>query len=244
MHGPRRHFRAIQVKPTPVVVTFCFLIRFDIQRPCTLSERSTAMSLRVRGRQLSHSDQRNDPSVEESAIVAASLRDRHAFAPLYQAYLDPIYGFCYRRLGEKAAAEDVTAQVFLKALEKLHQFKGGSFKAWLFAIAENTMRDLARSNHSRPLPLEFDSWEDPGPSPEDIAMTKFDEAELRQALTMLPDDWRAVVELRLQRLSCAEVADTLGTGRSVNWVRQVHHRAIERLGEIMLAGSIENGGPR
>jgi RNA polymerase sigma factor (sigma-70 family) len=180
----------------------------------------------------------------EMAIVAEALRDRRAFAPLYEAYLDPIYGFCYRRLGERAAAEDAAAQVFLKSMERLHQFKGGSFKAWLYAIAVNALRDLARADRSLPPPDDLADWQDPAASPEEQAIARADIDELRHALTHLPDEWRNVVELRLERLSCDEVARALGTGRTAEWVRQVHHRAVQRLGQLLAPEAIQNGGPR
>jgi hypothetical protein len=43
---------------------------------------------------------------DEAALVARAQADRHAFAPLYARYLDPVYRYCYRRLGSKEAAED------------------------------------------------------------------------------------------------------------------------------------------
>ncbi len=57
---------------------------------------------------------RADPS--DSALVAAARADRRAFAPLYNRYVDPVYRYCLRRLGDRAAAEDATSQVFSKGL--------------------------------------------------------------------------------------------------------------------------------
>src|SRR5687767_1035297 len=106
------------------------------------------MALRVPGRRRA-SGSGDQPPDEELLIVLRSLEDPRAFAPLYERYLDPVYRHCYRRLGSKEATEDVTGEIFRKALASLHQFGGGSFKAWLFRIADNALNDLARAR--RPL---------------------------------------------------------------------------------------------
>src|SRR4051812_26148265 len=64
---------------------------------------------------------------DDEALVAAAQVDRAAFAPLYQRYADPVFRFCYRRLGDRALAEDATSRVFervLAALSRYRQDKG------------------------------------------------------------------------------------------------------------------------
>jgi len=177
-------------------------------------------------------------------MVLHALRDRRAFAPLYERHVDAIYRHCHRRLGEKEAAEDVTGLVFRKALEGLHSFPGGSFLAWLYTIADNAMRDAARA--FRPVsPLE-DSGDriDPAPGPEELAMAAFDRQRLRWALGELPDDWQRVVVMRNDGFSCAEIARMLSPSRTVEWVRQVHHRAMLRMRESLAVRPAERSGPR
>lgn len=72
---------------------------------------------------------------DERLIVARARHDRAAFAPLYERYLNDVYRYCHFRLGSREAAEDVTSLTFLKAMNSLGQFRGGSFRAWLFTIA-------------------------------------------------------------------------------------------------------------
>ena len=52
----------------------------------------------------------------EADLIARATHDSQAFAFLYRRYLDPVYRYCYHRLGSKEAAEDVTSQVFSKVL--------------------------------------------------------------------------------------------------------------------------------
>src|SRR5215211_3927848 len=87
------------------------------------------------------------PFDEERAALAA-VSDPAAFAPLYRRYLPEMLALCARRLGDRAEAEDVTAEVFRKALAGRHTFRGGSFRKWIYTIALNTLRNHA----ARPLP--------------------------------------------------------------------------------------------
>ena len=55
----------------------------------------------------------------DATLVLAAKRERAAFAPLYQRYVDPIYRYCYRCLGNRHTAEDATSLIFTKALAAL-----------------------------------------------------------------------------------------------------------------------------
>ncbi len=172
---------------------------------------------------------------EELELVRRARSDPRAFAPLYERYLDPIHAFCWRRLGNREAAEDATAVVFRKALERLDSFHGGSFRAWLFTIATNTIRDIARTSHPDWAPSELDAWPDPARGPEESAMLADERNRLIAALASLPPEWRDIVMLRLDGLTCAEVAAMLGPPRTEVAVRQIHRRAMLRLRERLVS---------
>lgn len=202
------------------------------------------MALRFRRKPAARANPAGGTADEEYETVLRALIDGDAFTPLYDCYFDAIYRHCYRRLGEREAAEDVTSLVFRKAFEGLHTFHGGSFKAWLFTIADNALRDAARAYRpTTPFDEEGD-WLDPAPGPEDQAIAALDRDHLRRAMDALPDEWRRVVELRLDGFSCAEVAQILGTGRTTDWVRQTHHRAMLRLRDLLLTPATRKGGAR
>src|SRR5262245_35704103 len=113
-----------------------------------------------RGRGNGSIDAAGDLLDEEQTALRAAL-DPVAFAPLYRRYLPEILALCGRRLGNRADAEDATSEVFRKALANLHTFRGGSFRAWLYTIAVNTLRDHA----ARPAPPSelFETYPDPAP---------------------------------------------------------------------------------
>ena len=80
---------------------------------------------------------------EESLMRRAQRRDPEAFTQLYEAYFDKIYRYIVIRIGNEMEAEDMTQQVFLKALQSISSFRwrGIPFSAWLFRIAHNLAVD-------------------------------------------------------------------------------------------------------
>ena len=81
---------------------------------------------------------------DDAALVARAKADPRAFAPLYRRYVDPVYRYCYRRLGNREAAEDATSLVFARALAVLPKCRDETFRSWLFAIAHNVIANDLR----------------------------------------------------------------------------------------------------
>jgi RNA polymerase sigma-70 factor, ECF subfamily len=88
------------------------------------------------------------PEAELQALVArAQEGDTEAFANVYDQFFTPVYRYCAFRL-PKEVAEDTTADIFVKAWEKLHTYnvrKSVPFGAWLFRIARYSVIDVYRS---------------------------------------------------------------------------------------------------
>ena len=170
-----------------------------------------------------------DVATEEDArLVAAALADRRAFGALYRRYVDPIYRYTYHRLGAREQAEDATSQIFLKALVALPTHRTDrSFRSWLFTIAHNVVTDCYRAR--RPLePLELVPEPIDGRvSPEDEAIARVEQDEVRRMLERLPVEQRRILELRLAGLNSAEIAQVLG--KSQGAVKVAQSRAIARL---------------
>ena len=165
--------------------------------------------------------------LDDAAQMALAQRDPRAFAPLYERYADPVYRYCYRRLGDTDAAADATSQVFVRVLAALPRYHHTSFRSWLFTIAHNTLIDSWRTTRSE-LPLTDDGWHlDPTPGPEDRLLREDAGREVRALLTQLPPDQRQVVELRLAGLSNQEMATVLG--RSVGATKMLQLRALTTL---------------
>ncbi len=80
---------------------------------------------------------------EDAGLVTQSQVDPKAFGRLYDRYVKRVYRYLLSQTGDSAAAEDITAQTFLAALEALPRYRHrGRFAAWVFAIAQSGTRSL------------------------------------------------------------------------------------------------------
>jgi RNA polymerase sigma-70 factor (ECF subfamily) len=176
--------------------------------------------------------------------VRRAKRDPRAFAPLYARYFDPIYRYCYKRLGNSDAAGDATAQIFAKALAALPRYRDDapSFRSWLFAIAHNVIADDLRAR--RPV-FPLDAAADVAASdlsPEEVVLANEAGSAMQALLGYLPPEQRRVLELRLAGLTGPEIAAVLG--RSLGSVKITQVRAFSRLRGIVADRdrSSEGGG--
>lgn len=167
----------------------------------------------------------------DDALALLAQDDPAAFAALYVRYVDLVYRFCYRRLGDRAAAEDATSRIFERALRALPRYRAGSFRSWLFTIAYNTIADLHRSGRRmHRIPPDWDA-PDSQPGPEAQAVDADEGRWIRGLLAHLTDDQRRVIELRLAGLTDAEIAAVLGRTRGS--VRTIQYRAIRKLRTVL-----------
>jgi RNA polymerase sigma-70 factor (ECF subfamily) len=176
--------------------------------------------------------------VSDADLVAQAVRDPRAFALLYRRYLDPVYRYCYYRLGDKEAAEDATSQVFMKAFAALDKRRAEhSFRSWLFVIARNVVADHFRAQRSHQ-PLDFAAEVvDTARSPEDFAVGADEARTVRALLAKLTPNQARVIELRLAGLSEIEIARVLA--HTPGAVRATQFRALNRLRTLL--GVIPNG---
>ncbi len=134
------------------------------------------------------------------------------FEQVYADHVVGIYRFVYARVGNRPDAEDLTAQVFVRAVEQLDTSREpGQIAAWLYRVAQNAIADYWRAFYR--LPVVGVDHVAPGWEPSDVEArpraVPDDRASARvhAVLGSLPDRYRRVLELRfLQRLSVAETA--------------------------------------
>ncbi|MCB2214129.1 sigma-70 family RNA polymerase sigma factor [bacterium] len=129
--------------------------------------------------------------MDEQALIQDALNgELDAFNGLVLHYQDIVYNVAYRIMGEHGAAGDACQEAFISAYQKLEQYRGGSFKAWLLRIASNACYDELRRRQRQPVAplmpemddgerLEDPYWiEDESTSPEEES----EQAELEQAI--------------------------------------------------------------
>ena len=166
------------------------------------------------------------PDVDERVLVEAAQRDRSRFGPLYEQHFERVYAYVVQRVRDRHIAEDVTSEVFQKALANLDRFewRGAPFGAWLLRIAANTIVDYSR-RAAREV-VDTDRLPEHAAEP-DLAMVD-QWATIFRMIEDLPPDQRAVVVGRyIEERSIREVAAQLG--RSEGAVKQLQFRALQTL---------------
>src|SRR5258708_35804544 len=106
--------------------------------------------------------------VDERLLIEAAQRDRARFAAIYEEYFALVYAYVARRVRDRSTAEDLTSDVFHKALASLPRFKwtGAPFASWLFRIASNLIADRAkRAAKASEMSLDQSGLEERGSSP-------------------------------------------------------------------------------
>jgi len=167
---------------------------------------------------------------DERTLIEAAQADPARFEELYDRYVQRVYGFVSRRVGNRAAAEDITSAVFEQALASLPKFewRGAPFAAWLIRIAANALTD-----HWRKTARETG---EPAEMPDAGEVDAIEQhAILFQLVERLPELQRRVIELRFgEEKSIREIATALE--RTEGAVKQLQLRALENLRKGMRHG--------
>lgn len=172
--------------------------------------------------------------------------DRDAFGVLYSRHREEVLRYARRRIGSDELAEDITSEVFLRALQGLDGFHGGNFAAWLTTIAGNLLADHYRAAPTRRevvLDEHHPDWgrQEPSPGPDLVVLGQSEESRRMQALSSawhecrrLNDAQRTCLRLRfIEGLSVAQTAERMD--RSEGAVKLLQHRATRLLRQHLLA---------
>jgi RNA polymerase sigma-70 factor (ECF subfamily) len=167
---------------------------------------------------------------DEAVLVDRAIGgDGDAFAALYTRHVDRVYRHCYYYMGNRADAEDVAQQTFLRAWQAIGRYRRGKapFQAWLLTIAGNL--SISRLRLAREIPHCMDGREEATEDdPQDIIATLDSCDVVRRAVLELKPERQQVIILRfIEGLSVSEVAAALG--KSENAVSVMQHRALGEL---------------
>jgi RNA polymerase sigma-70 factor, ECF subfamily len=166
----------------------------------------------------------------ERLLVERSLDDCGAFGELYDFYLPRIYGFIFRRVRDRCAAEDLTSMTFQRALENVRRadFRNDCFGGWLFRVASNAVVDHTRRDRRFVSLGDLSENEEPGDIALDALAAALDRDQLRRALVRLPAGHRELLVMRFyDDLDTAELCAAFGCSRETLAVRL--HRALRAL---------------
>lgn len=142
---------------------------------------------------------------ENKLIQSAVTGNMDAFNRLVVLHQDNLYWWVYSLVKDEAQAEDIAQLTFITAYEKLHSFRSGSFKAWLFTIARNLSYDELRRKKRRPS-FSLDTSEDDdldhmellpdgAPLPEESLLASEQAEMVERMLSSLPVVFQQVVRL-------------------------------------------------
>ncbi len=167
---------------------------------------------------------------DDRLLVEAAKKDPSRFAELYELNFTRVYAYIARRVGDRDVAQDLTSDVFHKALASIQSFewRGVPFVGWLLRIDANMIVD--RSKRSGREVYGQDDLPDPGTQPN---LEEIDQhARLFRLVEQLPPDQRRVIGMRFaEDKSIREIATELG--RSEGAVKQLQFRALQNLRDRM-----------
>jgi RNA polymerase sigma-70 factor (ECF subfamily) len=183
--------------------------------------------------------QRGD-RIEEQTLVgliqrAQQFTDPAAFDGLYLLYADRIYRFLIARLGDAEIAEEVTAQVFLRLIEKIGQYQispkdnAAIFTAWLYRLTYNKMIDiLRRQKHRHQVSIKYAETIPHHQPMNELVEAKIEFEQVMDKLQLLNEQQRQVIQLRfIEGLSIAETAHIMQ--KSEGAIKALQHRSLESL---------------
>ncbi len=152
-------------------------------------------------------------SDEELLVQRAAAGDERAYGKLVQAYQSRVFNFVRSMVRNDEVAEDITQESFVKAFFSLKRLQNaGSFKSWLFRIANNNTLDWLRRKRFQLVDVDdqiHESYVDKR-DPESGAMEQERLNHVRAALNKLKPDQKAILVMcDLQGLSYAEIAEVL-----------------------------------
>jgi len=172
-------------------------------------------------------------TLDEPALVRRAQTDAQAFGALYDRYVQRVYRYCFYRTNHAPDAEDLTAQIFLAALEGLPRYRqDGHFAGWLFSIARKKVADYhRRTPHTQ---VSLDASKDASALPPlhadlSVDVEKSQRRErLLKLIQALAEEERDLIHLRyVAELSFAEIARTLRKNEEA--VKKTLYRLLARL---------------
>ncbi len=166
---------------------------------------------------------------EEKLLLLASQGDRDAFGLLYERYVDRIFNYVYYRTGNLHDAEDLTARVFQRAMNHIHNYtdRGIPFSAWLYRIAHNLVANWHRDrSRKQEIPLDdLPILPSRGDHPEKNLVRSQEQEALLKLIRRLPAERQNLLILKfVENLSNAEIGAIMG--RSEGAIKSLYHRTL------------------
>ena len=163
--------------------------------------------------------EKREPAASEDPVVRglverAAKGDGEAFGEIYGMYMDPIYRYVFYQVKNRATAEDLTEEVFIKAWRGIakYRFRERPFSAWLYRIAHNHVVDYFRTNHQAQ-PLDEVKLTDDSEPASELEGKQIQEL-LLSAISDLTEQQKQIVLLKfMEDLDNQEIEQVTGKSR-------------------------------
>lgn len=167
--------------------------------------------------------------MDEASQIAKAKEDSQEFAPLYEDNVDRVFRYLFTRVGDRALAEDLTSDTFIKAMKGLPSYKdeGKPFRAWLFRIAHNALVDHVRTQKpTEDIEDAHDLSSEDDPSQDSSNALAY--AKIMELLSDFSDDEREILLLKISSgLTFREIAEM--TGKSESTIKTTYFRRLREL---------------
>ena len=165
-------------------------------------------------------------------IIGCKNRDSKCFSQVVDMYASRCYGYFYRLTGNNDLSDELLSELFVKLVEKIGSYKGGSFEGWLFKIASNIFHDHLRGKQRREKLLDFQKKQLESQITELKQSDNEQIDKLQIQLTRLDTDTRELIMLRFySQLSFKEIA--LMRSEPIGTTLAKLHRGLKKLRELM-----------
>jgi RNA polymerase sigma-70 factor (ECF subfamily) len=172
-------------------------------------------------------------------VLRAREGDAEAFGELYDEFHGRLYRYFLANVRNRTEAEDLTAEVFAEAAQRIRTFEGNgpAFGGWLFAMARNDLHDIRRRLRRRvvePMADVPDMHHEDDLA--DSVASRLDAGAIMWAVNRLTDDQRQIITLKFAGdLSNEEIS--VATGKPLTAVKSLQHRALATLKRLLEAGA-------
>lgn len=136
----------------------------------------------------------------EKKLVQNAKKSPEAFDKLYRKYIDQLYAFIASRCGTRQEAEDLSSDIWIKILKKIDKFEpehDNSFRAWIFVVARNHLKDYYKHKSKKQDDLELSiNIKADNPSPSDSIDSQIEIDKLKDIINTLPHKQAECVRLK------------------------------------------------
>jgi len=166
------------------------------------------------------------------AIEECKAGKQESFAVIYDHFSPKLYKFVFFRVGHKEIAEDILADTFVKAWNKISQVNSAlALQGWLYQIAKNNIIDYYRVRKTTIDLDEVAGFLEDSVNPVDDLNLELDQKRILKFISQLPTDQQQVIKYKFfEDLTNEEIAFVMN--KSEGSVRVIQHRALARLKEL------------